>query len=139
LPGHVELLISQHLQVLLLKAALHPFISQPVLIPAVAPAQVQDPALGLVETHEVCTWVHFLSLPSCLWMVTSEGLSFVSKAPVCTGLASFTVDMGENKLHDIIFLFIYLFSQKLLTDRRKYKTKWLVDIFSGRKLLFPQG
>jgi len=29
-----------------------PFIPQPVLIPGVAPTQVQDPALGLVEPYE---------------------------------------------------------------------------------------
>ncbi|KAK4832887.1 hypothetical protein QYF61_026437, partial [Mycteria americana] len=34
-------------------AALNPFIPQPVLIPGVAPTQVQDFALGLVEPHEV--------------------------------------------------------------------------------------
>ncbi|KAK4823539.1 hypothetical protein QYF61_003171 [Mycteria americana] len=35
------------------KAALNTFIPHPVLIPAVAPTQVQDPAPGFVETHEV--------------------------------------------------------------------------------------
>jgi len=34
---------------------LHPFIPQPLLIVGVAPTQVQDPALGLVEPHEVHT------------------------------------------------------------------------------------
>ncbi|KAK4816335.1 hypothetical protein QYF61_015019, partial [Mycteria americana] len=36
-----------------MRAALNPFIPQPVLILGVAPMQVQDPALGLVEPHEV--------------------------------------------------------------------------------------
>jgi len=53
--GHVELLVNQHPQVLVLRAALHPFITLPNLIPGVAPAQVQDLAPGLVEPHEVCT------------------------------------------------------------------------------------
>ncbi|KAK4829131.1 hypothetical protein QYF61_002210 [Mycteria americana] len=35
------------------KAALNPFTPQPVLILRVAPTQVQDPALGLFEPHEV--------------------------------------------------------------------------------------
>jgi len=38
--GHVELLIHQHPQALLLRAALNPFIPQPVMIPGVAPTQV---------------------------------------------------------------------------------------------------
>ncbi|KAK4829842.1 hypothetical protein QYF61_006852 [Mycteria americana] len=42
-------------QVLLHRAALNPFIPQPVLIPGVAPTQVQEPALGLVKPHEVHT------------------------------------------------------------------------------------
>ncbi|KAK4820330.1 hypothetical protein QYF61_023563 [Mycteria americana] len=37
------------------KAALNHIIPQPVLIPGIAPSQVQDLALGLVEPHEVHT------------------------------------------------------------------------------------
>ena len=55
LPAHVQLFIHQHPQVLLGRAALNPFIPQPILIPGVAPTQVQDLALGLVEPHEVHT------------------------------------------------------------------------------------
>ncbi|KAK4831745.1 hypothetical protein QYF61_018943 [Mycteria americana] len=51
--AHVQLFIHQYPQVLLCRAALNPFIPQPVLIPGVALTQVQDPALGLVESHEV--------------------------------------------------------------------------------------
>ncbi|KAK4830184.1 hypothetical protein QYF61_008975 [Mycteria americana] len=36
-------------------AALNPFSAQPVLVLGIAPTQVQDLALGLVELHEVCT------------------------------------------------------------------------------------
>ncbi|KAK4824943.1 hypothetical protein QYF61_021631, partial [Mycteria americana] len=51
--SHVQLFIHQYPQALLFRAALSPFIPQPVLILGVALTQVQDPALGLVEPHEV--------------------------------------------------------------------------------------
>ena len=51
--GHVELLINQHLQVLLLRAAFNPFSAQPVFVLGIPPTHVQDLALGLVELHEV--------------------------------------------------------------------------------------
>jgi len=51
LPGHGQLFIPHHPQVLLIRAALHPFIPQPVSIAGLAPTQAQDPALGLVEPH----------------------------------------------------------------------------------------
>ena len=41
-----------HPPVLLCRAVLNPFISQPVMVSGVAPTQVQDHALGLVEPHE---------------------------------------------------------------------------------------
>ncbi|KAK4824285.1 hypothetical protein QYF61_012845 [Mycteria americana] len=47
LPAHVQLFVHQYR-----RAALNPFIPQPVLIPGIALTQVQDPALGLVEPHE---------------------------------------------------------------------------------------
>jgi len=50
---HVQLLIHQYPQVLLVRAAHNPFIPQSVLIPGIALTQVQDLALGLVEPHEV--------------------------------------------------------------------------------------
>ncbi|PKU41812.1 hypothetical protein llap_7885 [Limosa lapponica baueri] len=53
LPGHVELLINQDPQVLLLRAALQPFSTQPVFVPGITMSQVQDLALGLIELHEV--------------------------------------------------------------------------------------
>ncbi|KAJ7420807.1 hypothetical protein WISP_46437 [Willisornis vidua] len=46
-------LTHQHLHVLLGRAALDLFIPQPVLIPGVAPAQVQHLAPGLVKPHEI--------------------------------------------------------------------------------------
>ncbi|KAK4816170.1 hypothetical protein QYF61_011552 [Mycteria americana] len=54
LSAHVWHFVHQYPQVLLSRAALNPFIPQPVLIPGVALTQVQDPALGLVRSHEVC-------------------------------------------------------------------------------------
>ena len=53
--SHVELLISWHPQVLLLRAALNPFSTQPVFVLGIASTQVQDLALGLVQLHEVRT------------------------------------------------------------------------------------
>ena len=53
--GHVELLINQHHQVLLLRAALSLFSSQPVSVLGIFLTQVQDRALGLVELHELLT------------------------------------------------------------------------------------
>ncbi|KAK4826957.1 hypothetical protein QYF61_012806 [Mycteria americana] len=55
LPAHVQLFVHQYPQVLFRRAALNPFITQPVLKPKIAPTQVQDPALGLVEPHEAHT------------------------------------------------------------------------------------
>ena len=48
-----NLFVHQYPQVLLSRAALNPFIPELVLILGVAPTQVQDVALGLVEPHEV--------------------------------------------------------------------------------------
>ncbi|KAK4824031.1 hypothetical protein QYF61_009622 [Mycteria americana] len=53
--GRVELLINQHPQVLLLKASLNPFSTQPVFVLGIALTHVQDLALGLAELHEVGT------------------------------------------------------------------------------------
>ncbi|KAK4826814.1 hypothetical protein QYF61_011622, partial [Mycteria americana] len=53
LSAHVQLFMHQYPQVLLLRAALHPFIPQSVWILGIAPTQAQDLALGLLELHEV--------------------------------------------------------------------------------------
>ncbi|GAB0206720.1 mitochondrial enolase superfamily member 1 [Grus japonensis] len=52
---HVELLINQYPQVLLLRAAFNPFSTQPIVVLGNAPTHVQDLALGLVELHAVHT------------------------------------------------------------------------------------
>jgi len=59
--AHVQLFIHQYSQVLLGRAALNPFIPQPLLILGVAPTQMQDLALGPVKFHEVHTGL-FLEL-----------------------------------------------------------------------------
>jgi len=46
--ARVELLVHQHPQVLLLRAALEPLSVQPVLVFGIALTHVQAPALGLV-------------------------------------------------------------------------------------------
>jgi len=48
--AHVESLINQYFQILLLKAALKPFSAQPVSVLRIALTQVQNLALGL-ELH----------------------------------------------------------------------------------------
>jgi len=53
LPAHVEFLVNQHPQILLVRAALKPFSTQPVFMLGIAPTQVQEVALGLVELHKV--------------------------------------------------------------------------------------
>ncbi|KAK4826593.1 hypothetical protein QYF61_010355 [Mycteria americana] len=45
--------VLQDLQVLPCRAALNPFMPQPILILGIAPTQAQDLGLGLVELHEV--------------------------------------------------------------------------------------
>lgn len=53
--GHVGILVHQHPQMLLFRAALDPFCAQPVLVLGIAPTQMQVHALGLVEFHEDCS------------------------------------------------------------------------------------
>ncbi|KAK4814468.1 hypothetical protein QYF61_018986 [Mycteria americana] len=53
--AHAQLFVHQYPQVLFHRAALDHIIPQPVWKLRIAPTQVQDPALGLVEPHEVHT------------------------------------------------------------------------------------
>jgi len=55
LVGHVELLVNQHPQVLLIRATLTPFSAQPAFVLGIALTHAQDLAIGLVELHEVLT------------------------------------------------------------------------------------
>ena len=51
--AHGHPVIPQHTQVPLCRAALQQVSPKPVLVPGVVPPQVQDPALALVEPHQV--------------------------------------------------------------------------------------
>ena len=51
--AHVETFIHQHLQILLFRVALKPFSARTVSVLGIAPTQVQDLALGLVDLQEV--------------------------------------------------------------------------------------
>jgi len=53
--AHVQLFIHQYTQEVLHRAALNLSSTQLVFVLEIAPTQVQDRALGLVEPHEVCT------------------------------------------------------------------------------------
>lgn len=54
-PAHVELLINEQPQALLLRATVNPVSAQPVFMFRIAPPQLQDLALGLGELSEVRT------------------------------------------------------------------------------------
>ncbi|KAK4813638.1 hypothetical protein QYF61_014398 [Mycteria americana] len=51
--AHSQAAVNQHPQVLLCLAAFQPLFPKPVALHGVAVAQVQDPALGLVEPHTI--------------------------------------------------------------------------------------
>ncbi|PKU42315.1 rna-directed dna polymerase from mobile element jockey-like [Limosa lapponica baueri] len=79
--AHVELLVHRHPQVLLLRAALNPFCTQPVFVSGIAMSQVQDLALGLVELHEV----HMGSLLKPV-QVPLDGIPFFQRVDHATQL-----------------------------------------------------
>ncbi|KAK4807049.1 hypothetical protein QYF61_018390 [Mycteria americana] len=79
LTAHVQLFIYQYPQVLLHRAALNPFIPQPVLILGIAPTQGQDPDLALLNLMKF-TWTHFSKLSRSIWMASL--LSSISTAPL---------------------------------------------------------
>ncbi|KAF1468800.1 Arf-GAP with SH3 domain, ANK repeat and PH domain-containing protein 2, partial [Megadyptes antipodes antipodes] len=53
LPAHVQPAVNQHPQVLFRQAAFQPLFPKPVALHGVVVAEVQDPALGLLEPHRV--------------------------------------------------------------------------------------
>ncbi|KAK4811468.1 hypothetical protein QYF61_010347 [Mycteria americana] len=53
LSAHVQASVNQHPQVLFHQAAFQPLFPKPVALHGVAVAQVQDPALSLVEPHTI--------------------------------------------------------------------------------------
>ncbi|KAK4825703.1 hypothetical protein QYF61_001526 [Mycteria americana] len=65
LPAHVQAAVDQHPQVLFLRAALQPLFPKPVALHGVAVAQVQDPALSLVEPRTIgpSPWIQPVQIP----------------------------------------------------------------------------
>ncbi|KAK4830739.1 hypothetical protein QYF61_013189 [Mycteria americana] len=51
--AHIQAAVNQHAQVLFCQAAFQPLFPKPVALHGVAVAQVQDPALSLVEPHTI--------------------------------------------------------------------------------------
>ncbi|KAK4816062.1 hypothetical protein QYF61_011070 [Mycteria americana] len=93
LPGHVELLINRHPQVLLLRAALNPFPSQPVFVLGIAPIHVQGLELGFVEPREpVKVPVDVIPALQCVSHTTQLGV--VSK--LAEGALSPTVHVADR-------------------------------------------
>ncbi|KAK4823668.1 hypothetical protein QYF61_005639 [Mycteria americana] len=69
LPAHVQFVIHQYPQVLLCRAALNPFIPQPVLILGVARPNCRTLHLALLNVMRF-TWAYFSSLSRSLWMAS---------------------------------------------------------------------
>ena len=72
LESHVEVLVNQHPEVLLSRAALSAFSTQPVFVFGIAPNHMQELALGLVELHGVRTGPSLkpVQVPLDLWMAS---------------------------------------------------------------------
>ncbi|KAK4818697.1 hypothetical protein QYF61_017918 [Mycteria americana] len=101
--AHVLLFIHQYPQVLLHRAALNPFISQPVLIPGVALTQVQDTALGLVEPHEVHTGPLLQIVQVPLDGISSlRRVSYTAQLGVVCKLAEGALDPAVNVIDEDI-------------------------------------
>ncbi|KAK4817504.1 hypothetical protein QYF61_016511 [Mycteria americana] len=65
LPAHIQPAVDQHPQVLFCQAAFQPLFPKPVVLHGVVVTQVQDLALGLVETHTVglSPWIQPVQVP----------------------------------------------------------------------------
>ncbi|KAK4825246.1 hypothetical protein QYF61_025645, partial [Mycteria americana] len=96
--AHVHLFIHQYPQVLLRRAALSPFIPQPVLILGVAPTQVQDLALGLVEPHDVHTGPLFQ-----LVQVPLDGIPSLRRVN-CTTQLGVACKLAEGALDPTVYV-----------------------------------
>jgi len=83
--AHVELLIHQNPQVLLLRAALEPLSVQPVLMFGITLTHVQDLALGLVELPLVpYTFLAFFSPRArILLLLPMQGAGWTSRLLLC--------------------------------------------------------
>ena len=53
LPALIQFFIHQYPQVFLIRGALNPLIAQTVSVFGIAPTQVQEIALGLIELHDI--------------------------------------------------------------------------------------
>ena len=96
LVAHDQLFIHQYPQVLLDRAALNPFVPQPVMIPEVAPTQVcRTLHLALLNLMRLAR-DHFSSLSMSLWMASCP--SGVSTAPL-----SLVSSANLLKVHRISF------------------------------------
>ncbi|KAK4827196.1 hypothetical protein QYF61_015224 [Mycteria americana] len=99
----VQLFVHQYPQVLFHRAALNHIIPQPVLELRIAPTQVQDPTLGLVEPHEV----HTDPLPQLVQVPLDDTLSFwhvscTTQLGVICKLAEGALDLAVNVIDDNI-------------------------------------
>ncbi|KAK4817045.1 hypothetical protein QYF61_026353 [Mycteria americana] len=84
--AHIQAAVNKHPQVLLCQAAFQPLFPKPVALPGVAVAQVQDLALGLVQTHIIVlgpsiqpVQVPLQSLPSLKQINTPAQLGVICK------------------------------------------------------------
>ena len=109
LQGHVELLVNQHTQVLLLRASLILFSAQPVFVLEVALTHMQDLALGLVDLYEICMGpplkpvqllldgMHSLQYVDCTTqLVSSADLLRVRSIPLSMLLTKMLNSTGRN-------------------------------------------
>ncbi|KAK4830254.1 hypothetical protein QYF61_009321 [Mycteria americana] len=107
--AHVQLFIHQYPQVLLCKADLNPFIPQPVLISEVALTQLQDPALGLAEPHEV----HMGPLLQ-LVQVPLDGIPSLRRV-TCTTQLGVICKLAEGALNPTVYV---------IEDTRQYWSQY---------------
>ena len=89
----VMLSFSSTSKVLLSKAALYPFVPQPVLIVGVSMTHVQDPAVGLVELHEVHMGLLLKLFPGPLGGIPFvQPVNYTTQVVVICKLAEGTLD-----------------------------------------------
>jgi len=91
---HVEFLVNQHLQVLLLRAALNSLSTQPVFVLGIAKTHMQHLALGLLELYKVHTAPLLKPLTVLL-----DGIPSLQHVDCTTQFASVTGKLAEGALH----------------------------------------
>jgi len=75
--GHLEFLVNQHPQFLLLRAALNPFSAQPVFVLGIALTHVQTLHLTLLNLIRFAE-AHLSSLSRSLWMPSLPSSMFTA-------------------------------------------------------------